>query len=321
MKKIIGLVSVFVLMVFAQNAAFPKICFSQEKADDLIDEGIALHDKGDYKGAIEKYQEALKLDPDNMGVYYEMSYSYFALGDFNKAIEYSDKVINSDADAGLKERAYMNKASALDDLGKTKEALQLYIDALKIYPDSQMLHYNIGVTYSRMKIYGEAEKAAINSIQRKPSHPGSHLLLGTIMSGQGKKAKSLLALYNFLLLEPNSKRSVIAYKTIKQILSSGVRDEGKDKDGKGKITVGVDGREPDEAFSTVELAIQLMEATRNEGKNKDKTDQEWFVEKTDLFFKILGESKKKTPGSGGFFIRISSVQWLSRAMSKHSAIL
>ena len=41
--------------------------FSQNKteAEKLVEEGVPYHDKGDYEGAINKYDNALELDKDN----------------------------------------------------------------------------------------------------------------------------------------------------------------------------------------------------------------------------------------------------------------
>ena len=45
-----------------------SISFAQNKADaeKLVDEGVAYHDKGDYDGAISRYDKALELDKDNL---------------------------------------------------------------------------------------------------------------------------------------------------------------------------------------------------------------------------------------------------------------
>lgn len=56
--------------------------FSQNKtaADDLVMEGIELHDNGDYKGAIAKYDKALAIDKDNLFALTEKAYSLLSLG-------------------------------------------------------------------------------------------------------------------------------------------------------------------------------------------------------------------------------------------------
>lgn len=47
---------------------FPVLSFSQNKneAKVKVNEGIILHDEGKYNDALDKYEEALKLDKNNL---------------------------------------------------------------------------------------------------------------------------------------------------------------------------------------------------------------------------------------------------------------
>ena len=44
---------------------------AQKTTEELIKEGIALHDKGDYEGAVALYDEVLKTSPDHTMALYE----------------------------------------------------------------------------------------------------------------------------------------------------------------------------------------------------------------------------------------------------------
>ena len=67
----------------------------ESKIKELIQEGVALHDEGKYEQAIEKYQEALKLNPSCVQATYEISLSYLAMQDFENASIFSTTVINT----------------------------------------------------------------------------------------------------------------------------------------------------------------------------------------------------------------------------------
>jgi len=43
----------------------------------LIKKSVALHDEGDYDGAIKTYQEILRENPDDVSAQYELGFSYF----------------------------------------------------------------------------------------------------------------------------------------------------------------------------------------------------------------------------------------------------
>ena len=58
---------------------------------DLIKAGIQLHDAGDFKGAIAKYEEALRLDAKSPSALFEIANTYVALEEYKKALKYVEK--------------------------------------------------------------------------------------------------------------------------------------------------------------------------------------------------------------------------------------
>lgn len=58
MKKLI------LLLVFSLLCS--TLFGQQEEIEKLIGEGVYFHDKGDYKSAIDKYDQVLQLDEDNL---------------------------------------------------------------------------------------------------------------------------------------------------------------------------------------------------------------------------------------------------------------
>ena len=62
----------FSVLVFSLSAQDSK----EEKIKALINEGVELHDASDYKGAIEKYQEVLKMDSKNLLALAEIALTY-----------------------------------------------------------------------------------------------------------------------------------------------------------------------------------------------------------------------------------------------------
>src|SRR5260370_1820909 len=52
----------------------------------LIKEGVALHDAGDYDGAIAKYKQVLAESPDVVLSLHELAFSYFAKNDYANAL-------------------------------------------------------------------------------------------------------------------------------------------------------------------------------------------------------------------------------------------
>ncbi len=263
--------------------------FAQDNLEALVKEGITLHDSGKYSQAIEKYEEALKIDSKSPLVLYEISYSYFALQDFKMAAKYSKKVIKL-KDKYLNE-AYMIYGSALDNMGEPKKAVKVYKEAIEKYPDDYLLYFNLGLTQYRMKDLSNAEGNFIQAIKLNSSHATSHLSLGAVNMEMGNKSKALLALYYFLTVEPNTERSKNAIQFIESVINQGV---SKDGDKEISITLLSDNMESD--FGVVDMFLSLKTATYL--SEEEEKPEDLFLDLTKSFFEILEEQRE---GKSGFW--------------------
>ena len=52
----------------------------QPQSDDYVRKGLTLAKQGQWKEAVEAYQEALRLDPDNPQTYLNLGFVYYELG-------------------------------------------------------------------------------------------------------------------------------------------------------------------------------------------------------------------------------------------------
>jgi tetratricopeptide (TPR) repeat protein len=171
----------------------------------LVQEGIALHDNQDYKGAIEKYEAALAIDPKFGNAMYELANSYLALGDNEQAFKWAEKTVKNNK-GGICE-AYTLMGNIYDVDKKTDKAIKTYKKGLDKCPDENMLHFNLGIAYTSQKDYDNAIKSMEQSVLLRSSHRSSHYYLGILEAENGQKTKVLLPLYYFLLLENDTKRS------------------------------------------------------------------------------------------------------------------
>ncbi|MEN0052919.1 MAG: tetratricopeptide repeat protein [Mucilaginibacter sp.] len=206
-------------------ACFSTFAFGQntDAAKALIKEGIELHDAGKYDEAISKYQEALKLDAENMSAMYELSYTMCSSGKSKDAIPYLEKLTTTHKMAP----AFDLLGSTYDDDGQFEKAEACYKAGMKAFPDFQRLHFNLAMAYLRQKRYPEAETYAIEAIKMEPKHPGSQRAYAMATYGEEKRGVSLLAWCSFLLLEPQTKRSEEANRYIHDILNYGIKQTGE----------------------------------------------------------------------------------------------
>ncbi|MGA8139424.1 MAG: tetratricopeptide repeat protein [Desulfobaccales bacterium] len=150
-------------------------------------EGVAALNRNDPAAAIDKFTEALKLDPNLAEAYLNRGVAHLrldqpveAVADFDKVLELdptSSEALYNRALAYSRSRVYdkaladytqalkfapgdwqilYNRGNTYLDLGKAKEALADYDRALQVHPKTPEILYNRGLAHLRL---GQAEKA------------------------------------------------------------------------------------------------------------------------------------------------------------------
>lgn len=176
MKKNVCLAALFCLAfsltISAQKISKPTLVPTEATAAQklLINEGIKLHDQKRYDEAIKIYQRVLKENSNNDQALYEMAFSFYNKKDLRSAVETAYQLIQYKSSMGF--LGYGLIASALDDLGKPKEAVEIYQKAIKqLESDAEFqsnvsnLYYNLGITYFRQKQFKEAREASKKAVE------------------------------------------------------------------------------------------------------------------------------------------------------------
>ncbi len=208
------LVGTFSILLYGQSANVQK----------LIQEGVELHDAGEYKSAIGKYRKALEIDPKDIHATYELSLSYLALNDYQNASKFSTVVINS-KNKELSTGAYAVKSEALAGMNRLEDAINLLEEGLIKNGDEYLLHFNLAVNHY---IKGDIENAIGHikkSIDLDKSHSDAFLLNAYALNDKGLWVQSILSFQMFLLLEPDSKRSKNAFEEMLRTMRIKITEE------------------------------------------------------------------------------------------------
>ncbi|RCH56017.1 hypothetical protein DJ568_04515 [Mucilaginibacter hurinus] len=195
------------------------------KAQDtrvLIKEGILLSNDKNYTAAIAKFKLALTSEPDNPSANYQLAFTLNASGKAAEAVPYLQRATASDSATAITGAAYALLGSIYDRTNQPQKAIQNLKSAIKINPGDHLLHYNLGLVYFRTRDYAGAENSAVNALKFAPHHPGSMRLYALVTFHQNKRAPALLALCQFLWLDPKGGKSAEAYGNLQSILSGGV---------------------------------------------------------------------------------------------------
>ena len=270
-------ITLFVCLTFIQ-------LYAQKDVQNLLDEGVAYHDNGQYDEAIAAYEAALKIEPKSALIHYEIALSHYAKSDYKKVLQYADVVLKQNGDYLVE--AYLIKGSALDVMGKQKKAINLFQKGIEETEGHHLLHYNLALVHYNMNNLDDAEKNVIQAIYSYPHHATSHILLANIHSMKKNNVQALLAIHYFLFLEPDSRRSPPAYALLQKIFNGNVTKE----DGSNTMSITIlNALDENNQFGTAELMLGMLEASKSIEKNEGKSEDELFIQNTTAFFNILGE--------------------------------
>lgn len=285
----------------------------------FIREGVALHDKGDFEGAIAKYDKALDLDEGNADALYEKSFSLLSLKKYDACISICEELIQGDTEPQTLKLVYTTYGNALDGAGKPEEAIEAYDEGLEKFPTYYHLHYNKGITFSQLNRFKDALPSFEKAAAFNPEHASSHNAIARIQTMEKNNIPSLLAFCRFIVLEPQGGRVVANFPYLEKLMGAGV-----EKTGDKSITITLDNNQlsdPDSKekvandFGPVYTILSLKSAMDFDKKNKKKSQRELFLGKFESICSVMKETQE---GNFGFywehyapyFIDMNEQNWL-----------
>lgn len=274
---------------------------NKQEAEKLVDEGISYHDKGDFEGAISKYNKALELDKDNLLALAEKAFSLLSLKKYDDAIALCKKAIEEYPNENSLKTVYVTYGNALDALKKTDKSIEVYDEGLKIFPEYYQLYFNKGISLASIRKNDEALLCFQKSVTINPYHASSNNAIARILYFQNKNIPSLLAFCRFLILEPQSDRAKGNLELLQKIVKGNVEETGKNN-----ITIKIDpkllddtlsnGKAKENSFGSTELILNMTSALDYDKKNAKKTDVEQFIRKFKTVCTSLEEIKSDNFG-------------------------
>lgn len=190
--------------------------------------------RGDYSNAILMFNQAIRLEPNEVSLRRDLAYTYYLSGDAAKGKSIIDEVINTDfAD----EQTFQIAAAIENKLGNSKKANAILNNGLKKFPQSALLYFNRGNQF----LADQKEKNALENFQKgiasDPSFASNYLALAKLIE-KTQPVWAIMYYETFINLEPFTKRTneaksglLGAYKLYFQQNNTGLPSFG----GKGKV--------------------------------------------------------------------------------------
>ena len=142
--------------------------------------GVLLRERGDYRGALRSYGQALTIDPEHAPALNNAGNAYRSLGDrvqaqaaYEQALALWPQYVD----------AMINLATLHSEAGAYAESNRLFQKALETGSNRAELHNNLGTNYLRMGDYRSAEEALRAALELAHSSPRILFNLGGALEG------------------------------------------------------------------------------------------------------------------------------------------
>ena len=99
--------------------------------------------------------------------------------------------------------AHNNLGVALDNQGRTEDAIEHYLQALRIKPDYVKTYYNLGVSLNNQGRTKEAIEYYLQALRIKPDYAEAHNNLGVVLDKQGRTEDAIEHYLQALRIKPD----------------------------------------------------------------------------------------------------------------------
>lgn len=133
--------------------------------------------EGGMRKAIDEYVKVLDLKPNDYVTYFKISILLKELGKRTESIQMLKTLVSKKPE--MKEANKMLADMLLEDK-KYKQAITIYVQAIKYDPDNAELYYNLGVAYSRMNEFSLAKECYKKTVEIDSGYYNAFYRLGQI---------------------------------------------------------------------------------------------------------------------------------------------
>ncbi|MGB2697341.1 MAG: FlgO family outer membrane protein [Candidatus Zixiibacteriota bacterium] len=164
-------------------------------------EGYDLFRKIYLKEAVEKFQEAIKIDSTFASAYLKLAFCYASLADELKARAYVEKAAKFSDKVSKKEKFLIDAYHHLFQ-GRVQEAKQLLEEMVRLYPDEKLAHENLALINYQMKNYEEAIAEYNKVIELDSLNKDAYNTLAYVYDAVGRYDEAIKSINRYIELAP-----------------------------------------------------------------------------------------------------------------------
>ena len=192
------------LFLFLIAAQFSRAQTNQEKALNKVKQALVLEERGKIDEALSLLEEAVKLDPDNTTIGYELAIGHYTKGNYEKAKELLEKLMKR---KDVFSSVYHLLGNTYDKLTNVEKAIATYLDGIAKFPEAGELYLEMGTMYLSRKEYDAALAYYEKGIQSNPAFASNYYWAAKIYCLSDEAIWGMIYGEIFLNLERDSKRT------------------------------------------------------------------------------------------------------------------
>lgn len=201
-------------------------------AASALSEAQSLEKSGDKAGALEKYREAVTLEPESFAAEIKLARLLKSMKQYPEAITHYKRAMA--LSEGRKKFGVKKELATVTSWTKDKAgALRLYAELLEERPKDSEARMGLARVYSWTGRYDEAIRGYRDILKDKPGHSGARVGLINVLRWKGETSQSLAEARKFLSLKPENSE---ARRLVRQLRKSRgpyvefIHSDGEDSD-------------------------------------------------------------------------------------------
>jgi Tfp pilus assembly protein PilF len=164
-----------------------KLIEQKKEIDTLLQQGIALQQKGKLNEAQTFFEKIITIDSNHFDALHLLGVVFAQTQSFQLADEFLSKALTINPNHSA---CSNNRGNVLKELKRFEEALSSYDKAISIKPDNAEAYFNRGIVLQELKRFEEALSSYDKAISIKPDYANAywnsslcHLLNGNLIKG------------------------------------------------------------------------------------------------------------------------------------------
>lgn len=198
-RFVILLMGLAVLCLLAIGQVLMIPATGELSAFDWVERGSLLYTQGNYFDALQAYDNAIELDPNNAKAWHCECIALTSRSKYEEGIKACDKATELDPKDAM---AWVKKALALISLGRNEECILAAEMAIELDPKLAIAWIEKGDALASEGKYDEAIKAIDKALEIDPKLTAGWLEKGTVLGSQNKYKEANYAYDKAIELNP-----------------------------------------------------------------------------------------------------------------------